>query len=87
MHYQFKTNKIMNNIGITIKIRVDVTDEELVKLLEGNRELMNNLLKKKVGKEIKQLDYCYISSEEVEWFNETKGFNNEIDDIDFQEED
>lgn len=77
----------MNNIGITIKIRVDVTDEELVKLLEGNRELMNNLLKKKVGKEIKQLDYCYISSEEVEWFNETKGFNNEIDDIDFQEED
>lgn len=77
----------MNNIGITIKIRVDVTDEELVKLLEGNRELMNNLLKKKVGKEIKDLDYCYISSEEVEWFNETKGFNNEIDDIDFQEED
>lgn len=77
----------MNNIGITIKIRVDVTDEELVKLLEGNRELMNNLLKKKVGKEIKELDYCYISSEEVEWFNETKGFNNEIDDIDFQEED
>ena len=76
----------MNNIGITIKIRVDVTDEELVKLLEGNRELMNNLLKKKVGKEIKDLDYCYISSEEVEWFNETKGFNNEIDDIDFQEE-
>ena len=77
----------MNNIGITIKIRVDVTDEELVKLLEGNRELMNNLLKKKVGKEIKDLDYCYISSEEVEWFNETKGLNNEIDDIDFQEED
>ena len=48
----------MNNIGITIKIRVDVTDEELVKLLEGNIELMNNLLKKEVGKEIKELDYC-----------------------------
>lgn len=71
-----------NNIGITIKVRFDVTDEELTKLFEGNREVMKDLLKKEVGVELKDLDYCFISDSEVRWFNEAKGLTNEIDEID-----
>ena len=75
----------MNDIGVTMKVRFDVTDEELLELLKGNNDVMKTLLKKEVGKELKDLDYCYISGSEIDWLNEPKDFEHGEEDIDFSE--